>query len=115
MKILFVGLRTYYDLRGKVLVDGTSEVVYRVTHTTLGKTVDTLLVSVSILKFPPVINAPLPVGFASPVKFTSTDDLNWRNAISKITLIFNQGTSRVIDHTNSSHHKAHYHLVNVKE
>ncbi|WP_313891107.1 hypothetical protein [Psychrobacillus sp.] len=99
---------TKYDTKGMILADGTSTVVYTVKHKASGKTADTgsvtVTVTVIILKVSPVINAVSTVTIGSTIEFTFTDDLNWRNAITKISLFFyDDWNSNVIDHTNNFH------------
>lgn len=64
-----------YGTDGSIQADGTSEVVYTVTHTASGKTSDTVSVTVTVttLKVPPVVY-PVSPAFLSVVKFTFNDN-----------------------------------------
>ncbi|WP_313894011.1 hypothetical protein [Psychrobacillus sp.] len=82
-----------YGMDGKVKADGSSTVVYTVTHKASGKTADTGLVEVIttiILKVPPVVNtvSPLPstMPFNTPIEFTFIDDPEWRAAFESLGL-----------------------------
>ncbi|WP_313891108.1 hypothetical protein [Psychrobacillus sp.] len=82
-----------YDMNGKIQADGTSEVVYTVTHIASGKTADTVTVTVTvtvtILKVPPVLNASVEgqVNYFPNYVFTFIDNPDWRNNITSIQVL----------------------------
>ncbi|MFZ0579228.1 MAG: hypothetical protein WAM41_17140, partial [Psychrobacillus psychrotolerans] len=100
-----------YDADGKVQADGTSTVIYTVTHIASGKTADTGSISVVVSTIL-THQVPLVIGSSTSaivtsgklMEFTFMDDPQWRNAIYSISHNFNygNGNGNEVDKLNKS-------------